>query len=286
MQIRRKPERLQKKVSPTAHSDMDHLLGGLQLNTVCRQASCPNISECFQQKQATFLIMGKECTRGCRFCNLSRNVPGPLDQAEPARVAEAVQKLGLRHVVVTSPTRDDLPDGGAGHLSATVGAIRTVVPAVAIELLIPDFQGIWANLETVIASRPNILGHNIETVPRLYAIRTGADYGRSLLLLETAGKIAPGIPTKTGIMLGLGETRAEITATLEEIRKTGCRYLSMGQYLAPSRRHYPVAEFIAPEEFDRYRDEALAMGFDHVESGPYVRSSYHAERYGGESLEE
>jgi len=280
MQIRRKPHWLQKRVSPSAHADMDRLLGSLQLNTVCREASCPNISECFRQKQATFLIMGRECTRGCSFCNVDRQTPQPLDPAEPARIAEAVVRLELRHVVITSPTRDDLPDGGAGHYAQTVTAIRGRSPGTTIELLVPDFLGSRESLATVLASGPDILGHNIETVPRLYSIRAGADYGRSLQLLQLAVELAPQIPAKSGIMLGLGERRDEVLATLADIRNAGCRYLSIGQYLAPSRNHTPVIDFVPPEEFDRLRDEALAMGFSHVESGPYVRSSYHAEQYG------
>jgi lipoic acid synthetase len=258
---------------------MDRLLRRLELNTVCREASCPNISECFRQKQATFLIMGRDCTRSCSFCNVSAKVPSPLDPAEPARVAEAVMTLELQHVVITSPTRDDLPDGGAGHFAATVAAIRRASPKSAIELLVPDFQGSRESLATVLASGPDILGHNIETVPRLYSIRAGANYQRSLSLLEAAGEIAPSIPAKSGIMLGLGETREEVLSTLEDIHQTGCRYISIGQYLAPSRSHYPVAEYIDPSEFERYREEALAIGFAHVESAPYVRSSYHADRY-------
>lgn len=279
MQIRRKPHWLQKKISPADHAAMDRLLGSLQLNTVCREASCPNISECFRQKQATFLIMGKECTRSCSFCNVSANRPSPLDPDEPARVAKAVVALELQHVVITSPTRDDLDDGGAGHFAATVAAVRAAAPQTAIELLVPDFKGDLSSLARVLAAKPDILGHNIETVPRLYSIRAGADFDRSLQLLCTAKKTAPEIPTKTGIMLGLGETAAEVSSTLAAIRATGCDYLSIGQYLAPSRSHYPVAAFIEPAEFDRYRKLALSMGFSHVESAPYVRSSYHADRY-------
>jgi lipoyl synthase len=279
MKIRRKPLWLQKKVNPADHSEMDRLLRRLELNTVCREASCPNISECFRQKQATFLIMGRNCTRSCSFCNVSSKVPSPLDSAEPARVAEAVMTLELQHVVITSPTRDDLPDGGAKHFAATVAAIRTASPKSAIELLVPDFQGSRESLATVLASVPDILGHNIETVPRLYSIRAGADYQRSLSLLQAAGEIAPSIPAKSGIMLGLGETREEVLSTLADIHRTGCRYISIGQYLAPSRSHHPVAEFIDPSEFERYRTEALTIGFAHVESAPYVRSSYHADRY-------
>jgi lipoic acid synthetase len=211
---------------------------------------------------------------------VDRHPPLPLDPAEPERIAEAVTRLALHHVVITSPTRDDLTDGGAGHYGATVAAIRKQSPNTAIELLVPDFQGRAESLEVVLAARPDILGHNIETVPRLYAIRAGADYDRSLALLARSVKLAPEIPAKSGIMLGLGEARDEVLATLADIRATGCRFLSIGQYLAPSRRHTPVVEFIVPEEFDRLREEAMAMGFAHVESGPYVRSSYHADQYG------
>jgi len=279
MKIRRKPHWLQKKVNPADHSEMDRLLRRLDLNTVCREASCPNISECFRQKQATFLIMGRDCTRSCSFCNVSSNRPAPLDPNEPSRIAEAVMSLSLEHVVVTSPTRDDLPDGGAGHFAATVDRIREISPQTVIELLVPDFQGSRESLATVLSAKPDILGHNIETVPRLYSVRAGADYQRSLSLLEASREMAPSIPAKSGIMLGLGETREEVLSTLADIRRTGCRYISIGQYLAPSRSHHPVAEYIDPSEFELYRKEALGMGFSHVESAPYVRSSYHADRY-------
>jgi len=279
MQIRRKPHWLQKKVSPADHAEMDRLLGSLRLNTVCREASCPNISECFRQKQATILIMGKECTRSCSFCNVSANTPAPIDADEPERVAKAVTALELQHVVITSPTRDDLPDGGAGHFAATVAAIRKASPHTVIELLVPDFQGDLRSLAIVTAAQPDIFAHNIETVPRLYSIRAGADYQRSLELLKAAKQLSPVLPTKTGIMLGLGESAEEVLATLHDIRATGCDYLSIGQYLAPSRNHFPVAAFIEPAEFDRYREKAVAIGFTHVESAPYVRSSYHADRY-------
>ncbi len=280
MKIQRKPEWLRKKVTPGAHAEMEQLLSGLNLNTVCREASCPNISECFSQKQATLLIMGRDCTRGCSFCNVDRRTPQPLDTMEPERVAMAAVKLGLRHIVITSPTRDDLPDGGAGHYADTVAAVRRAAPACAIELLVPDFQGSIESLRVVLTAGPDILGHNIETVPGLYSIRDGADYFRSLQLLQRAVEIAPQIPAKSGIMLGLGESREELLATLADIHATGCSYLSIGQYLAPSRQHAPVVAFIPPEEFDSYREYALSLGFTHVESGPYVRSSYHAERYG------
>jgi lipoyl synthase len=279
MEIRRKPAWLQKRIAPATHREMEQLLGDLKLHTVCQEACCPNISECFRQKQATFLIMGKVCTRRCTFCNVTKETPGPLDPAEPGRVAAAIGRLALSHVVITSPTRDDLADGGAGHYAAVVAAIRTAAPAARIELLIPDLAGNRADLATVLAAQPDILGHNLETVPRLYQIRAGADYRRSLAVLQASRELAPAIPTKTGLMLGLGETTAEVLAVLADLRAAGCSFLSMGQYLAPSRQHQPVQEFIAPVRFDELRRAALELGFCHVESGPYVRSSYLADRY-------
>jgi lipoyl synthase len=280
MNITRKPEWLQKKINPAAHAEMDRLLGDHRLHTVCREAMCPNISECFRQKQATFLILGRACTRLCSFCNVAKETPLPADPGEPARVAQAVARLGLAHVVVTSPTRDDLPDGGAGHYGATVAAIRLARPSTRIELLIPDFRGERASLASVVTARPDILGHNVETVPRLYHIRNGADYRRSLAVLETMRELDPELRTKSGIMVGLGEREEEVLAVFADLRRAGCAYLSVGQYLAPGKKHYPVQEYIRPERFEFYRERALALGFAHVESGPYVRSSYHAEQYG------
>lgn len=277
----RRPEWLQKKLSPAAHAGMEAMLGELRLNTVCQQALCPNITECFRQKQATFLILGAACTRLCSFCNVRKAAPLPPDPDEPGRVAEAVRRLGLAHVVVTSPTRDDLPDGGAGAYADTVAAVRDVSPATRVELLVPDFLGAEGSILRVVGSGPDVFGHNVETVPRLYAIRSGSDYRRSLRVLSMAREAAPGIPAKSGIMLGLGETTDEVRAVLEDLRAAGCAYLSIGQYLAPSRKHRPVAAFVPPETFDDLRDEALGMGFSHVESGPYVRSSYHAADYAG-----
>jgi lipoic acid synthetase len=279
MKIRRKPEWLQKRVSPGTHADMERLLGDLQLHTVCQEALCPNISECFRQKQATFLILGRVCTRLCTFCNMTKQVPGPLDSEEPMRVAAAVARLQLAHVVITSPTRDDLPDGGAEAYAATVREIRTAAPETRIELLIPDLQAKSEALGMVLAAVPDILGHNLETVPRLYAIRQGAEYRRSLSVLAGAHAMAPEIPTKSGLMLGLGETLDEVREVLADLRSVGCSYLSIGQYLAPSRQHQPVVEFVPPETFEQLRMEALQLGFAHVESGPYVRSSYHASSY-------
>jgi lipoic acid synthetase len=280
MKITRKPDWLQKRINPSAHAEMERLLGGLKLHTVCQEACCPNISECFRQKQATFLILGRNCTRLCTFCNVARQQPFPPDPGEPARVAEAVVRLGLSHVVITSPTRDDLPDGGAGHYAGTVEAIRASAPGTKIELLVPDFLGSPAAIATVVSARPDIIGHNLETVPRLYHIREGADYHRSLAVLQALHRHTPEIPAKSGVMVGLGETDDELYGLFTDLRRVGCTYLSIGQYLAPSRRHFPVQSFVPPERFEEYRQRALALGFTHVESGPYVRSSYHAEVYG------
>jgi len=276
----RKPAWLQKKIVPSAHGEMEGLLQELRLNTVCQQARCPNITECFNKRQATFLILGRICTRLCAFCSVSKETPLALDPSEPASVAEAVRRLGLSHVVVTSPTRDDLADGGAAAYAETVACIRVSAPRTTVELLIPDLLGDAAALATVVASAPDILGHNLETVPRLYGIRSGADYRRSLQLLAGAHRLAPGLKTKSGVMLGLGEEEDELFGLLEDLLAAGCSYLSLGQYLAPSRLHYPVQRYLEPELFERYKGKALEMGFLHVESGPYVRSSYHAEQYG------
>ncbi|OGU13132.1 MAG: lipoyl synthase [Geobacteraceae bacterium GWC2_53_11] len=279
MPIERKPEWLQKKANPGEQAVMRRLLDDLNLNTVCQQALCPNISECFGCGQATFLILGTLCTRLCSFCNIEKQEPLQIDTDEPVRIAVAVARLELAHVVITSPTRDDLPDGGAGIYAEVVTAIRSVSPGTRIEVLIPDMQGKRASLEAVTASHPHIIGHNIETVPRLYHIRSGADYRRSLDVLGTCGELSSGIKTKSGVMLGMGEREDELLQVLADLRDVGCDYVSLGQYLAPSRAHYPVQEYILPETFDALRSVALGMGFSHVESGPYVRSSYNATAY-------
>jgi len=279
VKIKRKPEWLQKKINPSAHADMERLLGDLRLHTVCQQASCPNISECFGRHQATFLILGRLCTRLCTFCNVTKEKPLPPDAGEPTRVAEAVRRLDLSHVVITSPTRDDLNDGGAGHYADTVEAIREAAPRTAIELLIPDFGGDHAAIATVVKAAPDIIGHNLETVPRLYHIRQGADYRRSLEVLALLRDLAPSLKTKSGLMLGLGETEEELFTVFQDLRRAGCSYLSIGQYLAPSKQHQPVQSFIEPARFESLREQALALGFSHVESAPYVRSSYHAAEY-------
>jgi len=275
-----RPPWLRKKITLSAHRDMEALLDGLGLQTVCKEAHCPNISECYGRGQATFLILGVVCTRMCSFCNVTKRTPLPPDPDEPERVAQAIQLLGLRHAVITSPTRDDLPDGGASFFSDTVRAIRSASPKTVIELLIPDFGGMLSSLEAVVSARPDILGHNLETVPRLYHIRAGADYRRSLALLGAAKEMESSLRTKSGIMLGMGEEEEEVFRVFSDLLENRCSYLSIGQYLAPGKQHHPVREYIQPETFDRYREKAMSMGFLHVESGPYVRSSYHAELYG------
>ncbi len=253
------------------------LLRKNSLHTVCEEALCPNIWECFSRGTATFLIMGSLCTRGCRFCAMSRGKPAPPDPEEPARVADAARQLGLDYVVVTSVTRDDLPDGGASFFSDTITKIREDVPGARVEVLIPDFQGDTEAIASVVSARPDVLNHNIETVPRLYpAARPDSSYRRSLALLERVRKDAPEIPVKSGIMLGLGETSKEIRQTLCDLADSGCDILTMGQYLQPSKKNLPVERFVHPDEFDEWRVAALEMGFSGVVSGPLVRSSYHA----------
>lgn len=274
----RKPEWLRKKIAPEENRELKAMFAQAGLHTICEEALCPNISECFRQKQASFLILGKDCTRQCRFCNVERGTPTTPDPNEPFRVAETIRKLGLNSVVITSPTRDDLTDGGAEAFAATVRAIRQTCTA-SVETLIPDFAGSVSSLKTVLEGKPDILSHNLETVRRLYEIRKGADYERSLELLKRAATIDASIPTKSGIMLGLGETPDEVEALMRDLLENGCRLLSVGQYLAPSRSHFPVQEYIAPKQFESVRETAMRLGFRFVESGPYVRSSYHAERY-------
>mgnify|MGYP000992219951 CR=1 FL=1 len=256
------------------------LLRQAQLHTVCQEAQCPNLFECFGGHTATFLILGDRCTRDCRFCAVVHGRPGPPDDDEPRRVAEAAARLALRYVVVTSVTRDDLPDGGARLFAATVEALRRRIDGVRVEVLIPDFRGSAEALETVLAAGPDVLNHNLETVARRYPeARPEADYRRSLSLLARSAALCPQIPTKSGLMLGLGEEAAEIRTALVDLRAAGVRLLTLGQYLQPSRRHLPVARYLPPEEFDRWRAAALDMGFAAVASGPFVRSSYQAQTF-------
>lgn len=247
------------------------------LHTVCQEAQCPNMFECFSQHTATFLILGDSCTRNCRFCAVQHGPNKPPDPKEPERVAKAAAKMGLEYVVITSVTRDDVADGGASIFAQTISALRETVPGILVEVLIPDFQGQIQGLHTVLTAGPDILNHNIETVPRLYPqVRPQADYQQSLKLLQRARNYAPQIPTKSGIMLGFGESDREIRQTLIDLRKHGCRMITIGQYLQPSKGHHPVERFVPPEAFDRWRQQALSLGFSEAASGPFVRSSYHA----------
>ena len=254
-----------------------NLLGRLDLHTVCEGARCPNRAACWHDSAAAFLILGDACTRDCRFCAIPHDAhPAPPDPGEPARLAEAAAAMGLRHVVVTSVTRDDLPDGGAAHFAAVVRAIRARIPGATIEVLIPDFQGEVAAIDLVLAAAPDIFNHNLETVARLQpAVRPQADYGRSLGVLRHAAQA--GARVKSGLMLGMGETEAELSAALRDLRAAGAALLTLGQYLAPSAAHHPVARFVPPAEFDQWRAAALALGFASVAAAPHVRSSYHAE---------
>jgi lipoic acid synthetase len=252
---------------------------GLELHTVCEEAHCPNLGECWARGTATFMILGDVCTRACGFCAVKTGLPGaPPDLGEPARVADAVERMGVRHAVITSVNRDDQPDGGAGIFAATIRAIRERVPECAVEVLIPDFKGDAAALQTVIDAKPEVLNHNVETVPRLYRqARSGASFERSLELLGRSKQA--GMLTKSGIMVGLGEEWEEVEETIRAIRSAGTDILTVGQYLSPSARHLSIVRYYTPEEFDRLRDFALGLGYEHVESGPLVRSSYHAEEH-------
>jgi len=253
------------------------LLRELHLHTVCESARCPNVAECWNQRTATFMILGDTCTRSCRFCAVSSGQPAPVDPQEPERVTEAAARLGLEYVVVTSVTRDDVPDGGAAQFAATIRALRRRLPDCRVEVLIPDFLGNHESLKKVVSENPTVLNHNVETVPRLYPlVRPQAEYRRSLALLRRVKEWKPSILTKSGLMVGLGETDAEVTQTLTDLRNEGCDLVTIGQYLQPSRRHLPVARYYTPEEFARLRALAEGLGFTHVESGPLVRSSYHA----------
>lgn len=273
-----KPAWLRKRL-PTGpeYSAVRRLLREAGLLTVCQEAQCPNIWECFSNATAAFLILGPRCTRNCRFCAVAHGPPAPPDPAEPGRIAAAAAALNLDYVVVTSVTRDDLNDGGAAHFAAVTRAIRNRCPAARVELLVPDFSGDSGALSTVLAAGPDVLNHNLETVQRLYAgVRPEADYTRSLTLLAASRHCAPHITTKSGLMLGLGERPPEIRRAMEDLLSAGCRILTLGQYLQPTPRHLPVADYIRPSVFAGWRRFALAAGFTQVVSGPFVRSSYHA----------
>ncbi|MEA3275471.1 MAG: lipoyl synthase [Pseudomonadota bacterium] len=262
-------------------SRIKRLLRESKLSTVCEEAMCPNLGECFTHGTATFMILGDVCTRRCPFCDVAHGRPQPLDPAEPEHLAESVATMGLRYVVITSVDRDDLRDGGAGHFASCLRALRARNPGIRLEVLVPDFRGReGAALDQFIGEAvPDVFNHNLETVPRLYRqARPGADYGGSLGLLEEFKRRNPGVPTKSGLMLGLGEEREEVLAVMEDLRSHSCDMLTLGQYLQPSRAHLPVARYWTPEEFEALREAGGAMGFSNVASGAMVRSSYHADR--------
>lgn len=262
--------------STAAIDQMGKRLRQWRLATVCQSARCPNLGECFERGTATFMILGTRCTRGCRFCAVDRGAPQHVDPEEPERVARAAQELGLEHVVVTSVTRDDLPDGGAGQFTRTIQHIRRRCPNARVEVLVPDFRGSLVALQGVCQAHPDVFNHNVETVARLYPrVRPQARYRRSLGVLEYAA--TGGLHVKSGLMLGLGETEREVAETLTDLKRTGCRYVTLGQYLAPSRDHAPVARYVTPDEFERWAETARSMGFKGVAAGPLVRSSYHAD---------
>jgi lipoyl synthase len=258
-------------------SRVERLLSDLKLHTVCEGARCPNIGQCFASGTATFMVMGNTCTRNCTFCAVDKGYPQPLDPSEPSHVAEAVKRLGLNYIVITCVTRDDLPDGGAGHFARTICAVHQAVPGTRVEVLVSDFKGNESAVETAVRASPEVFAHNLETVPRLYpAVRPMADYRRSLDVLKMAKAVDPHIMTKSALMLGLGEERVEVIEVLRDLRKAGCDLLTLGQYLAPSPANHPVVCFVTPEEFEEYERIALAEGFLGVASAPLVRSSFRA----------
>lgn len=274
-----KPEWLRKKITPSVHKEMMKLLGKGDIHTICEEAVCPNISECFKQRVATFLILGVNCTRACSFCAVSRAKPMPPNPLEPENIAKAVLKLGLKHVVITSPTRDDLSDGGAKHFCKTVRSIKSLDNSIVVEILIPDLQENDLAIKQIAMSGADIIGHNLETVPRLYGVRRGAKYQRSLRVLEKLLVLNPFCATKSGIMLGLGEKDDEVIQVMEDLLKVGCRFLSIGQYLSPSSKHACVVEYVKPERFEFFREIGMEMGFNYIKSSPYTRSSYMAHEY-------
>jgi lipoic acid synthetase len=276
-----KPEWLRVKAPQWERvGNVKEILRDLALNTVCEEASCPNIGECFNNGTATFLIMGPACTRACPYCDIDfEKKPKPLDSTEPQRLAEAVRRLKLNHVVITSVNRDDLPDGGASQFVCCIEAIRQTSPATTIEVLIPDLCGNWEALETIIAAAPEVLNHNTETIRRLYRrVRPQGEYDRTIELLQRSRTIAPWLYTKSGIMVGLGETDAEVREAMRDLRAVDCDILTIGQYLQPSQKHLQVQNFIPPEQFDAWRQYGESLGFLQVVASPLTRSSYHAEQ--------
>lgn len=275
------PSWIKKRFPPQEELEtMQLLLRTLHLHTVCEEARCPNIGECFRRGTATFMILGEVCTRNCRFCAVKKGIPAPLDPEEPRRVAEAAQKLNLSHVVITSVTRDDLKDGGASVFAQTVREIRELLPKATVEILTPDFKGDERALHLLAKSPPDVFNHNLETVPRLYPqVRPQASYERSLRVLELAKQAMSGVFTKSGLMVGLGESREEVISVLKDLRSVNCDIITIGQYLRPTMQHLPVTRFVPPEEFEEYEKIAYSLGFHWVASGPFVRSSYLADAF-------
>ncbi len=282
-----KPERLPEWVKRTVlntdeNRQVRKILKEQNLNTICESGRCPNKGECWAAGTATFLLMGPVCTRTCRFCSVNKGLPAPLDDQEPTRIATACKEMGLKHVVLTSVNRDELPDQGANHFAKTIAALYDSIPGVAVEILTPDFQGRKDCIEMVLAAGPTVFNHNVETVPRLYRrVRPGSKYDRSLEVLRLSKEINPNIHTKSGLMLGLGETIDEVLAVLKDLREVDCDFVTLGQYLRPSREQLPVDRYVTPEEFEQLGDRAWQMGFKMVHSGPLVRSSYHAKELAG-----
>lgn len=275
----RLPEWLRKSVLNTQENrQVRSILKDQKLNTICESGRCPNKGECWAAGTATYLLMGSLCTRTCKFCSVNKGLPGPLDEDEPHRVAEASRQMGLRHVVLTSVNRDDLPDQGAGHFARTIRALKEAIPGISVEVLTPDFQGREDCIAIVLEAEPIVYNHNVETVPRLYRrVRPGSKYDRSLKVLAIAKKLAPQIPTKSGLMLGLGESNEEVEAVLKDLRAIDCDILTLGQYMRPTMDQLPVHRYLTPQEFEEWSERAWKLGFKTVHSGPLVRSSYHAE---------
>ncbi|MDO9491597.1 lipoyl synthase [Acetobacterium sp.] len=276
--MEKKPEWLKVSYNKEAVEEVTGLMAKLKLNTVCKEANCPNLGECYKKRTATFMILGSICTRHCRFCNVSSGVVETVDPKEPQHLAEAVKELDLKHVVITSVTRDDLEDGGAKHFADTINAVRVLNPGVSIEVLIPDLQGVEEHLDIVIAANPDVINHNVETVREFYPeVRPEADYDRSIAVLEYVKRKAPHIKTKTGIMVGLGETDEQVFKVMDDSLNVGCDIFTIGQYLQPSPKHIAVKAYVTPEKFAEYKKIGEAKGFHYIASSPLVRSSYRAE---------
>lgn len=277
--IQDRPIWLKQRVSPQETIEMQDFLKERNIETVCENALCPNRGECYRRKTAAFMILGSVCSRNCRFCAVKKGKPEIVDSSEPLRISRAIKDLEIRHAVITSVTRDDLPDGGASQFNKVIKEIKKLNPKTIIEVLTPDFQGFYSSVKTVIEAGPDVFNHNLETVPRLYPkVRPVADYERSLEVLREAKEISSKIITKSGLMLGMGERQDEVEKTMDDLRKIGCDFLTLGQYLAPTKNHYPIKEFVRQDVFEKYKEIAISKRFKYVVSGPWVRSSYYADR--------